>query len=178
MEWELFHKCPVNKVHATEVYKVTINNMAHLIDHSCGGHPVGQPWRKKVVHVERENVEAWVEVLVHAEVVLLDFEAGVQRALPPAMCLVTLELVPEVSILAVSLVVPPVLGGSSLVCGGGVGSLGFLVLVFGRDHREAVLHEELVVLCYPEIVEPDGSNPYNELKQLITMYQVLHMAPM
>ena len=34
VEWELFHKYPSNKVHVTEVYKVTVNNTAHLIDHS------------------------------------------------------------------------------------------------------------------------------------------------
>ena len=53
---------------------------------------VGTQWAgDRVVHVERKDVEARLKVLVHAEVVLLEFKVGVQRALPPAMCLVTLK---------------------------------------------------------------------------------------
>ena len=109
----MFHYSPVNEVHTTEVYKGTDNETAHLADHSCGGHPVGSPGDNKLVHVECEDVEVEVVVLFHAEVILPECEAGVQRALPPATCLVTLELVSEVSLLALTLVVPPVLGGSS-----------------------------------------------------------------
>ena len=105
----------------------------------------GQP-RDKVVHVEREDVGAEVIVLFHAEVILPGCEAGVWRALPPATCLVTvLQLVPEVSLLAFTLVVPPVLGGSTLVGGGGAGPLGLLFRVLSRSHEKAILHEELVV---------------------------------
>ena len=52
---------------------------------------MGSPGGDGVVHVEHEDVEARLEVLVHAEVVLLEFKVGVQRALPPATCLVTLK---------------------------------------------------------------------------------------
>ena len=96
-------QCPVNKVHATEVHKVTVNNTAHLWITHVVGTRLGSP-------VKCKNAEAGVEVLVHAGVVVLELEAGVQRALPLATSLVALKLVPEVSLLTVPLVVPPVLG--------------------------------------------------------------------
>ena len=51
---------------------------------------MGRP-REKFVQVERDNVEAEVEVLVHAGVVIRKLEAGVQRDLTsghvPCCCL-------------------------------------------------------------------------------------------
>ena len=51
---------------------------------------MGRP-RESLVLVERENVEAEVDVLVHAGVVIRQLEAGVQRDFPsshePCRCL-------------------------------------------------------------------------------------------
>ena len=67
-----------------------------------------------------------------------------QRTLPPATSLVTvLQFAPKVSLLALALVVPPVLGGSTLVGGGGAGPLGLLSRVLSGSHEGAILHEEL-----------------------------------
>ena len=69
---------------------------------------------------------------------------------PSATYPVAIKPVPKVFFLAAFPVVPLVLGGLAPVGGGGAGSLGSLVLVIWGDHREAVLHEELVVVCQPE----------------------------
>ena len=86
-----------------------------------------------------------------------------QRTLPPATCLVTvLQFTPEVSLLALTLIVPPVLGGSTLVGGGGAGPLGLLFWILSGSQEGAIVHEELVVGRCPELREPDGCDANNE----------------
>ena len=81
---------------------------------------------------------------------------------PLATCPVVIKPFSEVFLIAAILVAPLEFRGLAPVGGGGAGPLGSLIHVVGRDNREAVLHEEAIVVCQPELGEPDGSDPYDE----------------
>ena len=66
-------------MHTPEVLQGDCNETALLRITHVVGTQFGPPWRK-VVQVERDNVEAEVIVLVHAVVVIIVLEVGVQRA--------------------------------------------------------------------------------------------------
>ena len=66
-------------MHTPEVLQGDCNETALLRITHVVGTRFGLPWRK-VVQVERDNVEAEVVVLVHAVVVIMVLEVGVQRA--------------------------------------------------------------------------------------------------